>query len=87
MKPLDALRLDEPLPQSWGLFEALAGLPLLVIRGGNSDVLSPETFVEMARRHKNCASYVVEGQGHPPLLADDAAIARIAELVAQAEAA
>jgi pimeloyl-ACP methyl ester carboxylesterase len=85
VKPLDALRLDEPLPQTWNLFEALANVPLLIIRGGNSDILSPETFVEMARRHKNCATYVVEGQGHPPLLADDATIARVAAFMAWAE--
>jgi len=85
VKPLEALRLDEPLPHSWGLFEALADLPLLIIRGGNSDVLSAETFIEMARRHKHCASYVVEGQGHPPLLADPATIGRITQFIAQAE--
>lgn len=85
VRPLEALRLDEPLPQSWALFEALADLPLLIIRGGNSDVLSAETFVEMARRHKNCATYVVEGQGHPPLLADTPSIARIAQFITQAE--
>ncbi len=62
VKPLETLRLDEPLPQSWGLFEALAKVPLLIIRGSNSDVLSQETFVEMARRHRNCAAYVVEGK-------------------------
>jgi pimeloyl-ACP methyl ester carboxylesterase len=87
VKPLEALRLDEPLPQSWGLFEALAKVPLLIIRGGNSDVLSQETFVEMARRHRNCASYVAEGQGHPPLLADDATIMRIADFIARSETA
>ncbi len=85
VKPLDKLRLDEPLPQSWDLFEALADVPLLVIRGSNSDVLSQETFVEMARRHRNCATHVVEGQGHPPLLADAATIARIAAFVAEAD--
>jgi len=87
VKPLDALQLDEPLPHSWGLFEALADVPLLVIRGSNSDVLSAETVVEMARRHRNCATYVVEGQGHPPLLRDDAAIARIAAFITEAERA
>jgi pimeloyl-ACP methyl ester carboxylesterase len=86
VKTLEPLNLDEPLPQSWGLFEALADLPLLVIRGSLSDVLSAETFVEMARRHKHCATYVVEGQGHPPLLADTASIARIAQFIAQVEA-
>lgn len=87
VKPLEALRLDTPLPELWGLFASLADVPLLAIRGSNSDLLSPETFVEMTRRHKNCATYVVEGQGHPPLLRDAAAIARVSAFVAEAELA
>ena len=87
VKPLEALRLDEPLPDCWNLFEALAEVPLLAIRGGNSDLLSAQTLAEMARRHRRCATYVVEGQGHPPLLMDDAAIARICAFVAEAEMA
>jgi pimeloyl-ACP methyl ester carboxylesterase len=86
VKPLDRLRLDEPLPPVWPLFDALADMPLLVIRGSNSDVLSPATLIEMARRHKSCATYVAEGQGHAPLLYDKASIGRIAEFVAKVEA-
>jgi pimeloyl-ACP methyl ester carboxylesterase len=86
VKPLDRLRLDEPLPPVWPLFDALADMPLLVIRGSNSDVLSPATLIEMARRHKSCATYIAEGQGHAPLLYDKASIGRIAEFVAEVEA-
>jgi pimeloyl-ACP methyl ester carboxylesterase len=86
VKPLDRLRLDEPLPPAWPLFDALADMPLLVIRGSNSDVLSPATLIEMARRHKSCATYIAEGQGHAPLLYDKASIGRIAEFVAKVEA-
>jgi pimeloyl-ACP methyl ester carboxylesterase len=81
-KPLELLNLDEPQPTLWPLFEAMAGIPLLVIRGANSDVLSPATLAEMGRRHKNCAIYIAEGQGHPPLLYDRASITRIAEFIA-----
>src|SRR5579884_2462831 len=70
VKPLERLQLDEPLPPVWQLFDALADVPLLVIRGANSDALAPATLVEMARRHPHCATYVVEGQGHAPLLYD-----------------
>jgi pimeloyl-ACP methyl ester carboxylesterase len=85
--PLETLRLDTPLPELWTLYGALADIPLLAIRGANSDLLSPQTFAEMARRHRNCATYVVEGQGHPPLLMDAATIARISAFVAAAEIA
>jgi len=86
VKSLDRLDLDEPLPATWALFDALAGIPLLVMRGANSDVLSPATLIEMACRHKNCATFVVEGQGHAPLLYDKGSIARIAEFVGNVEA-
>jgi pimeloyl-ACP methyl ester carboxylesterase len=86
VKPLDLLDLDEPLPPTWPLFDALGDIPLLVIRAANSDVLSPATLIEMGRRHKNCATYIAEGQGHAPLLYDKSSIRRIAEFVAEVEA-
>jgi pimeloyl-ACP methyl ester carboxylesterase len=86
VKPLDRLHLDEPLPPAWPLFDALADVPLLVIRGSNSDVLAPATLVEMARRHRSCATYIAEGQGHAPLLYDKGSIGRIAEFIVKVEA-
>lgn len=85
VRPFEAIDLDEPLPPSWPLFDALGNVPLLVIRGANSDVLSPETFAEMAERHKGCESFVVDGQGHAPLLYDKASIGRIAEFIRKVE--
>lgn len=87
VKPLELLDLDEPQPACWPLLEAMADIPLLVIRGANSDVLSPATLAEMTRRHRNCATYIAEGQGHAPLLYDRASITRIAEFIAKVEAA
>ncbi|MFZ0730102.1 MAG: alpha/beta hydrolase [Methylovirgula sp.] len=86
VKPLERLRLDEPLPPVWPLFDALAEIPLLVIRAANSDLLAPATLAEMAHRHKRCATYIAEGQGHAPLLYDQDSIGRIAKFVAEVEA-
>lgn len=85
VKPFEAIDLNEPLPPTWPLFDALADVPLLAIRGGNSDLLSPETFAEMAKRHKNCDTYVVAGQGHAPLLYDEPSIEKIADFVRKVE--
>ncbi|MCX8509790.1 MAG: alpha/beta hydrolase, partial [Rhodobacteraceae bacterium] len=41
---------DGPSPDLWPLFDACAGLPLALIRGANSDLLSPATCQEMRRR-------------------------------------
>jgi pimeloyl-ACP methyl ester carboxylesterase len=78
-KPLEALDLGQPLPELWPQFCGLCGLPLLIIRGANSDLLSLETFHEMLRRHPGAEPYVVEGQGHAPLLLDHDTVGKICD--------
>ena len=67
----------DALPDLWPAFEGLRAIPLLAIRGEGSDLLSEETLAEMARRHPRCATFIVPGQGHAPLLRDETSIARI----------
>ena len=52
----------------WELFDALAGLPILTIRGENSNILSAETLEEMARRRPDMLRVTVPKRGHPPFL-------------------
>jgi pimeloyl-ACP methyl ester carboxylesterase len=85
LKTLQSLDPDKPMPTMWPQYEALAGKPLLVIRGENSDLLSRETFAEMARRHAGCETFTIPGQGHAPLLRDAESVARICDFVAQAD--
>lgn len=63
-----AMDLDKPLPDLWPQFEALAGVPVLAIRGANSRLLSTQTLEEMGRRHPCLEAITVDGQGHAPLL-------------------
>ena len=65
------------LPTLWPQFEALSRVPLLVIRGEHSDLLSAETADAMMRRHPDGRLVTVKGQGHAPLLHDAPTIARI----------
>jgi pimeloyl-ACP methyl ester carboxylesterase len=85
MKPLAELDLEAPMPPLWPLFQALVHLPLLAIRGENSDLLSAGTLAAMQAAHPACESHVVIGQGHAPLLRDAATIDRIAAFVGAAE--
>ena len=78
---LKALDPAKPLPVLWDQFAGLAGVPLLVVRGANSDLLSEETTAEMLRRHPDAALFTVPGQGHAPLLHDPATLDRIAAFV------
>lgn len=86
MKGLEKLDLEAPLPQLWGLFEGLKDMPVLAMRGSNSDLLSPETFAEMAKRHPGLSRWTVTGQGHAPLLRDTPTISRIKRFVVEVEA-
>lgn len=63
-----ALDLSAPLPTLWSQFDALAGVPLMAIRGENSRLLTPETLSAMKARRPDMAVIEVPGQGHPPLL-------------------
>ena len=77
--------LDGPIPALWPQFEAMKRVPVLVLRGETSDILSAETVEEMRRRHPAFSSYVVPGQGHAPLLRDQETIDQVANFLAASE--
>jgi pimeloyl-ACP methyl ester carboxylesterase len=65
----------------WPQFRALARVPILAIRGANSDILSDATFKAMQATTPRCEGLVVAGQGHAPLLADTPTMETIAAFV------
>jgi len=85
MKPLESLDLEQPLPALWPQFDGLRAAPLMIIRGANSDLLSPQTLAEMAQRHQTCEIHIVEGQGHAPLLLDEDSIGKICRFVGKTD--
>jgi pimeloyl-ACP methyl ester carboxylesterase len=79
---LAALDSEQPLPPTWPQFDALAGAPVMVVRGANSDLLSPDSVTAMRQRRPDLQFVEVAGQGHAPLLMEDDIIARLADFVA-----
>lgn len=84
-KALEAFDPEQPLPDLWPQFEALKPVPVLAIRGENSDLLSEATLAEMSRRHPALETLEVADQGHAPLLAEPDVISCIAAFVRRCE--
>ncbi|WP_288940629.1 alpha/beta hydrolase [uncultured Roseovarius sp.] len=64
-------------PDLWLLFDALKEVPLAVIRGENSDLLSAETVERMAERHPGLIAATVPDRGHVPFLDEPEALKAI----------
>lgn len=84
MKTLEAIDIETRLPELWHLFDGLKGVPVLALRGANSDILSAQTLKAMAERHPALEAVTVPDQGHAPLLKGDLA-ARVAAFVLRVE--
>jgi pimeloyl-ACP methyl ester carboxylesterase len=77
----------ERIPTLWDQFDALAHIPLMVIRGANSDMLASTTLNTMLARRDQLEVIIVPDQGHAPLLAEAKVISRIAAFVASCDVA
>lgn len=65
---MQSLDLEAPFPDLWPQFEGFQGMPLMVIRGENSKLLTTATTAEMASRHQGAVIRIATGQGHAPIL-------------------
>lgn len=61
----------------WPLFEGLGTVPLLLIRGANSDILSHGTVAEMRRIRPDMDVIEIPGRGHAPFLDEPEALAAV----------
>ena len=77
--------MDGPTPELWPQFAALSPVPVLAIRGSNSDILNDRTLAEMKARHPRITAVSVRGQGHAPLLKDAPTIGTIADFLARTD--
>jgi pimeloyl-ACP methyl ester carboxylesterase len=83
---LETVSPDKPFPTLWKEFDAMAQVPLMVVHGANSDILSDATVTAMEVRRPDMEIVTVPDQGHAPLLADGRTIAAIAAFAAKCDA-
>lgn len=70
-------------PDLWLAYEALRGVPMVLVRGELSDLLSPDTVTQMAARNPAMTSVTVPRVGHAPMLDEPEARAAIDALLAK----
>jgi len=83
---LEAIGPEQPLPALWKEFDALGRVPVMVIRGANSDILSAATVEAMRKRRRALEVLEVPEEGHAPRLAGVLTIERIAGFIASCDA-
>ena len=86
-RSLASVDLERPIPALWNEFDTLKAVPMLVIRGGNSDILSAETVAAMRSRRDAMEVIEVADQGHAPLLEGDDLLRGLIRFVEDCEAA
>ncbi len=85
------MKIAEPFSQPggeagvdmWPGIDGLKGRPVLLLRGGLSDILSPETLAKMVARLDDVEAVTVPNVGHAPMLDEPEAVAAIGRLLAR----
>lgn len=70
-------------PNLWPFFDALEGLPLVSLRGENSNLFVASTLAEMQRRRPDMIAATVTGRGHIPFLDEPEAVAALRAWIGQ----
>jgi pimeloyl-ACP methyl ester carboxylesterase len=63
--------LQRKTPDLWPLFGALAHVPVLLVHGAVSNILTVATIDAMRARHRDMTVVTVPGVGHAPILTED----------------
>jgi len=86
-KAITMLDPDSDIPAMWPQFDALSRIPVMAVRGQNSDILSTETLAKMKDHHPELKTLIVPNQGHAPLLRDSPTIESIAHFLIESDGA
>lgn len=68
---------------AWAAFRTLAGIPLLVVRGADSDILTERAVAAMAAEMPRMESVTIPDVGHAPTLDEPEAIEAIERLLSR----
>ena len=83
----EAFRMANPVDgfDMWGALNALKDVPMAVVRGETSDILSEATLARMRQEHPDLEAVTIPRIGHAPTLDEPEARAAISRLLAKVE--
>lgn len=73
---------DAGPPDLWPLFENMASIPMLVVRGSFSDILTPACVSRMHDLSPGLVSVEIPDRGHAPMLDEPTAVSAIERFLA-----
>lgn len=79
--PMKAAGGDDALSDLWPLYDGLRDLPVMLIRGGASDLLDEACAAQMRARHPGLAYLEVPGIGHAPMLNEPGVAEAVGEFI------
>ncbi|MFQ5624737.1 MAG: alpha/beta fold hydrolase [Paracoccaceae bacterium] len=71
----------QPAPDLWPMFDAMRGIPLALVRGANSDILSAETAAAMRARRPDMIFAELPDRGHVPFLDEPECVSAFRQLL------
>lgn len=75
--------ISRAAPDLWSLWSTIKRVPMLVIRGELSDLLSAATVARMQREKPDLCTVTALNRGHPPLLDEPECVAAIDEFLSR----
>ena len=82
-EPLSAEAANAAPTDMWPMLDALKEVPVLLVRGAVSDILSPETHAAMLDRLPLAEGVVVDDVGHAPLLTEPEVVEGLRQMLAK----
>jgi pimeloyl-ACP methyl ester carboxylesterase len=74
-------------PTFWAEYERLPDVPIAVLRGENSDFITPEIVERMIAGRRHARVHIIPNTGHPVMMWEPEAFAAIDDLLAKVDAA
>ena len=71
-QPMDDDDSNAVPPDLWPVFDAITGIPMLVLRGASSDILAPGCVARMREKKPDLAYREIPRRGHAPTLDEPA---------------